>query len=197
VVWSDEPVERPCDTCRLKPCPDPEALCVDDRCKTPTPPVAPPPETCWCRAIAVNKEAYELDLSTWPRWFGSAPIIEVRAGSQTLRRVTVTFFERTAAHEGLTCDEVTALERCNPAAVFEVGYVPRGGIMTLDGQVGRAFVDCPGGGSNTPDAYGPDGGPLQFPLLTCARYCVLVEADAIFTPADDATVAIHLSGRGY
>jgi hypothetical protein len=197
VVWSDEPVDRPCDTCRLAPCVDEDAGCVDDRCTTPTPPVPPPPETCWCRAIAVNSEAYEVDLSTWPRWFGAVPIIEVRAGSQTLRRVTVTFFERTAAHEGMTCEEVTSLERCNPAAVYEIGYVPRGGIMTLDGQVGRAVVDCPGGSSGTPDAFGRDGGPLTFPLLSCARYCVLVEADAIFTPADDATITVSLSGREY
>lgn len=197
VVWSDEPVEPPCETCRLAPCPSAEELCTDDRCQTPTPPVPPPPETCWCRALAVNAEVYELDLSDWPRWFGSVPVIEVRAGSQTLRRVTITFFERTAAHEGMTCEQVVQQERCAPAAVYEVGYVPRGGVMTLDGQVGRATVDCPGGASLTPDAFGRDGGPLDFPLLTCARYCVLVEADAIYTPADDATVAISLSGRTY
>src|SRR5690606_29269264 len=177
VVWSDEPVERPCDTCRLKPCPSPDEVCTDDRCQTPVPPVPPPPETCWCRALAVNSEAYELDLTDWPRWFGAVPIIKVRAGAQTLRRVTVSFFERTAAHEGMTCEEVTRLERCNAVATYEVAYVPRGGIMTLDGQVGRALVDCPGGGSTSPDAYGPDGGPLTFPTLDCARYCVLVEAD--------------------
>jgi hypothetical protein len=197
VVWDDEPKERPCDTCRLAPCPPTEAICVDDRCKTPTPPVPPPPETCWCRAIAVNRETYDLDLTSWPRWFGAVPIIEVRAGRQTLRRVTVQFFERTAAHEGLTCDEVVALERCNSVATYEVGYVPRGGMMTLDGQVGRAYVECPGAREVSPDAFGPDGGPLLFPLLDCARYCVLIEADAIFTPADDAMVTISLSGREY
>ncbi|MEU9576322.1 hypothetical protein [Streptomyces chilikensis] len=197
VAWSDEPVVPPCQTCRLAPCPTPEDLCRDDRCTIPAPPVPPPPQTCWCRSLAVNTATYEVDLTTFPKWFGSAPMIEVRAGSQTLRRVTIKFFERTPAHEGLTCDEIVDLERCNPVATFEVAYVPRHGMLTLDGQVGRAFVECPGSSGVTPDAYGPDGGPLTFPLLRCAKYCVLLEADAIFTPADDAMVSIALSGREY
>ncbi|MEV5205453.1 hypothetical protein [Streptomyces sp. NPDC053720] len=69
--------------------------------------------------------------------------------------------------------------------------------MTLDGQVGRASVECFGQCESTTDAYGRDGGPLNFPSLTCDRYCVDVVADAVVTPADDATVKVSLSGREY
>ncbi|GAA2945951.1 MULTISPECIES: hypothetical protein [Streptomyces] len=197
--WPErESLELPCDQpCRLAACPDMDALCSDPSCRTPAPPVAPPPATCFCSAIAVTEEAYELDLSSWPAWFGAVPIITVEAGSQDLRRVTVTLFERRDKHEGMTCREVAVAERCSPHSQFEISYVPAGGVMTLDGQVGRATVECAGTCESTPDAYGRDGGPLHFPLLTCDRYCVLVEADAIFAPAPDAAVSISLSGREY
>ncbi|MFD4314978.1 hypothetical protein [Streptomyces sp. NPDC058548] len=199
VAWLDrDELNLPCDkACRLKSCPDTSAQCSDPTCRTPTPPVAPPPETCFCNAIAVNEEWHELDLSTWPRWFGATPIITVSAGSQDLRRLTITFYERRPEHAGLTCEEVTELERCAPHSVFEVAYVPAGGILTLDGQIGRAMVDCGGVTESSPDAFGPGGGPLAFPLLECDQYCVEIAADAIYTPAEDATVTIALSGREY
>lgn len=190
-------MEHPCATCRLARCPDPGELCTDPGCRTPTPPVPPPPATCFCHALAVNSEAYELDLSSWPRHFGAAPIIEVHAGARELRRVTISFYERRVPHTGLTCEEVAVVERCTPTAVFEVAYVPAGGVVTLDGQVGRALVTCMGQCGPSPDAYGRDGGPLNFPLLTCDRYCVLIEQDALVPAADDARVVLSLSGRGY
>ncbi|NED90489.1 hypothetical protein G3I76_61725, partial [Streptomyces sp. SID11233] len=107
VVWLDDSLtERPCATCRLAECPDERDVCGDPSCTTPTPPVPPPPETCFRRALAVNSQAYELDLGDWPRWFGAVPLIEVHAGSRELRRVTVSFFERSATHEGMTCAQV-------------------------------------------------------------------------------------------
>lgn len=199
VEWQDEETAGAAckGPCRFLPCPDMEDVCGDPSCRTPTPPSAPPPANCHCTALAVNSEAYELDLSDWPAYFGAAPLIEVSAGSEDLRRVTIKIFERTEEHEGLTCEEVADLERCNPHSVYEIGFVPAGGTVTLDGQVGRATVTCGGVCETSPDSFGRDGGPLDFPLLTCDRYCVVIEADAIFTPADDATVVMSLSGRGY
>lgn len=199
VAWPAlEPVRDPCDaTCRLAACPDDEDLCADPTCRTPTPPQLPPPETCFRHALAVNTETVELDLSARPRWFGAVPIIEVSAGSSDLRRVTITLYERSIEHQGLTCDEVVELERCNPHSVYEVGFVAAGGMMTLDGQVGRATVECLGRCEGSKDAYGRNGGPLNFRLLTCDRYCVEIAADAIFPPASDATVTVSLSGQGY
>ncbi|WP_433341747.1 hypothetical protein [Streptomyces sp. CA-253872] len=198
VSWPDsDDAEHPCATCRLAACPDSADMCTDPGCSIPDPPVAPPPATCFSRALAVNSVSYELDLSDWPRHFGAAPLIEVHAGARDLRRLTVTFFERRTPHTGLTCEEVAVVERCNPAAVFEVGFVPAGGMVLLDGQVERAFVTCRGRCGPSPDAYGRDGGPLAFPLLTCDRYCVMVEQDAISPAAEDARVVLSLSGRGY
>lgn len=195
--WPDrESLDLPCDVaCRLKACPDMDQLCGDPGCRTPAPPAAPLPETCFCSALAVNSAIYELDLTDRPVWFGAAPIITVDAGSKALRHVTITFFERRPEHEGLTCEEVAEWERCSPHSVFEVAYVPPGGELVLDGQVERAIVECAGECESSTDAYGRDGGPLRWPLLGASAYCVLIEADAISTPADDARISIAISGR--
>ncbi|MGW5925226.1 hypothetical protein ACWF2L_03130 [Streptomyces anulatus] len=188
----------PCEkTCRQAACPETEALCSDPLCRTPTPPTPPPPETCFCHALAVNQEWHELDLSTSPGWFGSVPIIQVYAGTRDLRRVTITLYERTEDLDGLTCEEVAEVSRCNPHAVYEVAYVPAGGTVTIDGQIGRAVVECGGTCEGSPDTYGRDGGPLVFPMLTCDRYCVEIAADAIVTADEDARVSIAVSGREY
>lgn len=199
LTWPDrESLNLPCDaTCRLAACPDMDSLCGDPSCRTPAPPTALPPQTCFCKAIAVNSATYELDLSALPGWFGAAPLITVEAGSSDLRRLTITLYERRQEHEGLSCEEVAEAERCSPHSVFEVAYVPAGGALVLDGQVERASVECAGNCESSSDAYGRDGGPLQFPLLDCSAYCVLLEADAIFAPADDARITIALSGREY
>ncbi|MET7809733.1 hypothetical protein ABZT26_02600 [Streptomyces sp. NPDC005395] len=198
VDWPVLDRDAPCDMpCRHAPCPDPQELCGDPSCRTPTPPAPPQPETCFCQALAVNSSYAELDLSRWPRHFGAVPMIEVYAGSTDLRRLTVEIYERTANHEGMTCEEVAVAERCNPHSVYEIAFVPAGGWHTLDGQVGRAFVECGGVCEGSPDAYGRNGGPLTFPLLDCASYCVAIQADAIFTPADDATITLSLAGRDY
>jgi hypothetical protein len=197
VAWpADEGGDEPCTgTCRHAACPEPGTACADPACRTPTPPTPPPPRTCFCSALAVNAEAYELDLTDWPRTSPAVPIITVEAGSADLRRLTVSFFQRRPEHDGMTCEEVADAERCTPHSVYEVAFVPAGGEVRLDGQTGRATVTCDGVCETSPDAYGAGGSPLAFELLKRGEYCVLLEADAIVTPADDATVTIELSGR--
>lgn len=194
----DEPPVDPCEEpCRLAACPDESETCGDPSCRPPAPPTPPAPATCWCVALAAESATYELDLSEWPAHFGAAPIIEVFAGGEELRRVTVTLYAREDRHEGMSCEEVAREERCNAAAQWEIGYVPAGGTVTVDGQAQRAWVECGGRCEVSTESYGPGGGPLEWPLLRCAAYCVLVEADAMVTPAEDARVRVSLSGREY
>ncbi|MFI7467402.1 hypothetical protein [Nonomuraea sp. NPDC049646] len=188
----------PCEAaCRLAACPGEESLCADPSCRTPTPPQPSPPETCYCAALAVNTACYDLDLSGRAGWFADAPMITVSAGSSELRRLTITFYERTDEHDGLTCEEIAELERCNPHSVYHVSYVPAGGVLTLDGQVGRAMVECGGVCETSSDVFGRDGSPPSWALLDCDRYCVCIDSDALVPPAADATIEIAVSGRGY
>ncbi|MDP4501079.1 hypothetical protein [Nonomuraea turcica] len=197
-AWPDaEPVDDPCSgTCRLAACPDPVSACADPSCMPPAPPVPTPPDTCFCEAVAVNSACYELDLTSRPAWSPDAPMIIVEAGSSDLRRLTITFYERTDDNADLTCEEVADADRCTPHSVYHVGYVPAGGVLTLDGQIGRAYVECGGVCESSGSVWGRDGNPPSWRLLDCDRYCVCVTTDALFPPAADAAVSIALSGRG-
>ncbi|WP_371793821.1 hypothetical protein OIE91_11125 [Streptomyces albidoflavus] len=196
-VHEEEP-EIPCTgPCRFAPCPDPAAACADPTCTPPAPPIPTPPETCYCLPLAVERECYELDLSDRPGWSVDVPVITLRAGSTDLRNVTITLYERQPGHDDLTCAEIADMERCDPHSVFHVTHVPAGGALTLDGQVGRAVVECGGVCESSPDAYGRDGAPLTWRPLGCATYCLCIESDVSNPPAADAMVTVAVSGRGY
>nr|WP_086859908.1 hypothetical protein [Streptomyces milbemycinicus] len=195
-VHEEEP-EVPCTGCRFARCPDPTARCGDPSCTPPAPPVPTLPETCFCLPLAVERECYEMDLSHRPGWSVDAPMITVRAGSSDLRNLTITFYERSPGHDDLTCAQIADLERCNPHSVYHVAFVPAGGALTLDGQVGRALVECGGVCESSPDVYGRDGTPPTWAPFGCATYCVCIESDVQNPPAPDALVTVAVSGRGY
>lgn len=186
-------------TCHLADCPDLTVGCADPYCQPPPPPVPVQPDTCFCRAVAVNEACYELDLTGQTSWSAHALMVTIGAGSSDLRRLTIAVYERTGEHDGLSCEEIAELERCDPHQVIEVGFVPAGGVLTLDGQIGRALVECGGVRESSTDVYGRDGSPVSWRLLDCrrSRYCLCITADALFLPALDATVEVAVTGRGY
>ncbi|MDX2817502.1 hypothetical protein PV410_34055 [Streptomyces sp. PA03-5A] len=199
ITWCVHPPDGPgCSgPCRFAPCPDPTALCADPRCLPPPPPTPTlPSETCYCLPVAIERECYELDLTSRPAWSADAPMITVRAGSADLRNLTIEIFERSPNDVGLTADEVADNGRCSPHSVYSVIYVPAGGALTLDGQVGRATVECGGTCESSPDVYGRDGLPPTWRLFECASYVVCLSSDVSNPPADGAMVTLGLSGRG-
>ncbi len=91
-----------------------------------------------------------------------------RKARPMLSAAKVDIFERRHNHQGMTCTKVAQEARCSPHSVYHVAYVPAGGTLALDGQIGRAIVECADVGETSPDAYGRDGGPLTFPLVAQA-----------------------------
>lgn len=183
--------------CRHAACVDPTAACADPRCAPPEPPVPSPPETCFCLPLAVERDCYELDLSGRPAWSTDAPVIVVRAGSTDLRNLTLTFYEKGDDDATVPCDEIADLNRCSPHSVYHVAYVPAGGALTIDGQIGRAVVECGGTCESSPDVYGRDGMPATFRTLDCSLYCLCIESDVANPPAADSLVTVSVTGRGY
>lgn len=183
--------------CRLAACPDPTAACADPTCRPPVPPVPTMPETCFCLPLAVERECYEVDLTDRPGWSVDAPMITVRAGSEDLRNLTLTLYERSPGQEGVPCEDIADAERCSPHSQYVIRYVPAGGALTLDGQIGRAVVECGGVCETSPDVYGPDGTPPSFRPLECASLCLCIESDVANPPAEDALITVGVSGRGY
>ncbi|WP_405893679.1 hypothetical protein OG272_15605 [Streptomyces sp. NBC_00104] len=183
--------------CRLAACPDPTASCSDPACLPPSPPVPTAPDTCFCVPLAVERDCYEMDLSDRPGWSVDVPMITVRAGSSDLRNLTISFYERQPGDAALTCEEIAGRSRCAPHSVYVIKYVPAGGALTLDGQTGRALVECGGVCESSADVYGREGAPPVFTAFTCASYCVCIESDVANPPSSDAVVTVSVSGRGY
>lgn len=179
------------DCCRLAACATADD-CSDPECETPSPPSVATPVSCFCLPLAVNRTCHEIDTSSVPADFDALPIITLTAGSADLRRVTVSFYEQGS---GDCCDSADAAY-CDPVAVYHTGYLPAGAQMVYDGQTRRVLVDCGDGFETASDAWGAGGSPVDFVPLGCGRdYCLTIEADAIFTPAADATVTVELSNR--
>lgn len=194
----EEDVEVPCSgPCRFLPCEDPTAHCADPSCMPPAPPVPSTPDTCFCLPLAVERECYDIDLSDRPGWSEDVPVITVRAGSRDLRNLTISLYPRVDGDEELSCAEIADRERCNPHSVYHVQFVPAGGALTLDGQTGRAVVECGGVCESSPDVYGRDGAPPKFESLGCATFCLCLETDVMYPPSPDALVTVGVSGRGY
>ncbi|MGW4731846.1 hypothetical protein ACWEQC_22230 [Streptomyces shenzhenensis] len=198
VTWCLHGSEDGCGgTCRLAACPDPTEACADPLCRPPAPPVPNMPDTCFCLPLAVERECYEVDLTGRPAWSVDVPVITIRAEDQDIRNLILTFYQRSAGDEDLTCEEMADLNRCTPHSQYVVRYVPAGGALTLDGQVGRAMVECGGVCESSADVYGRDGLPVAFAPLSCATYCLCVESDVANPPSPNAVITVGVSGRGY
>ncbi|MFF4755548.1 hypothetical protein ACWD5R_32025 [Streptomyces sp. NPDC002514] len=199
VTWCLHSSEGGCSgTCRLAECADPTAACADPLCQPPTPPPMTSIDTCYCLPLAVERDCYDLDLSDRPAWSADVPVITIRVGeSQDLRNLTITFYQRSAGDEALTCAEMTELNRCDPHSVYHVRYLPAGGALTLDGQIGRAIVECGGVFETSPDVYGRDGLPPNWRVLDCASFCLCIESDVANPPPDGTVITVGVSGRGY
>ncbi|GGZ73322.1 hypothetical protein ACFOOM_00850 [Streptomyces echinoruber] len=181
--------------CRLAPCVDTQNLCADPSCVPPAPPVPTMPQTCFCQALATNAECYEIDLSNRSGWIDDVPVINVFAGTTDLRRLTISLYQRTAADEGLTCAQLAEKKRCDPYARWEVAFLPAGAELLLDGQTGRATMDCNRQCSTATTVYGRDGAPPTWPVLNCAEFCLCLETDAFVPPSPDASLSLSISGR--
>lgn len=196
--------------------------CSDPSCMAASPPEVSGAGSCFCRPIATNRSCVEVDTTAFGSFTDLLPIITVEAGSSDLRRFTVSIFTKddpTAAccegeSQDIDYDEATVdysdpdvyydglhpsiadLEACDPHSVYHVGYLQAGGTMTLDGQVRKASVTCDDEVVPAADVWGADGAPLTFTPLGCGQtYCIILEADGLFTPAADAVVTIELSAR--
>lgn len=187
-----------CDaTCRFAACHETTETCSESKCQPPTPPTVAQLDTCFCLPLAVERQCCDVDLTECPAWSVDTPIINVRSGSTPLRNLTITIYERTDDEDALTCEEIADLKRCSPLAAYIITYIPAGGAVTLDGQIGRAIVECGGICETSPDVYGLDGGPLTFPQMDCSMYVVCLETDVSNPPAADALFKLSLSGRGF
>lgn len=196
VEWCLDAVNGECDgePCLFRDCVDPE-LCGDPLFPAVTPPQPSAPETVFCTPLVPERACYAVDLSDRPRWSEDFPVITIEAGGSDLRNIRVTFYEN--PDPTTPCDQWADDLMCSPVNDVHVTYVPAGSSVTVDGRTGQATMTCVGRCLPATTVYGDaDGAPLSVKGLTCAGYCICIETDSNFPPAEDATVSIEISGRG-
>lgn len=202
VTWCfpqiEEPVPLECaGPCPYADCTDPSTLCDDPRNQPPDPPEVSLPTTAFCLGLSTERACYDVDLEDRPAWSEDVVVMLLKAGSAPLRNVRITVYEKSsAAVATMTCDQVADANRCNQYMEFNVMYVPAGGGVTLDGQVGRAMLECAADCGPSRDTYGADGGPPLFKPLTCGHYCVCIETDVNYPPGQGSHLILSVSGKG-
>lgn len=183
--------------CSFTPCTPSVDPCADPLKSVPAPPQPTSPDPGFCVPIAPDRSCFTIDLSGRPQWSGDVPMITVLAGSAELRNVRIVFHEKPTGTTQ-TCEEIADANRCAPLMEFVITYVPAGGAVTIDGQIGRATIECDGECRSAANVYGSqDGGPVRVREMTCASLCVCLESDPLFPPAADAMFSLGVSGRGY
>lgn len=168
-------------------CLTPKPCATDPLCPTPPLPPRPPQPLSPCypsglgtfrrSRITVNP----LDESSW---LESVPVLEVRTGATAMRRLLVRFW---ANPQGNPCGSYS--DPCNACTDINVGYVPSGSTLRVDGRVQRSVVECPrfpiGTATSTPTIYGIKGANFTWPTFPCPTgLCIEVWSQSTTTAAD-------------
>lgn len=182
-------------SCQFESCDAGQDPCGDPLNMIPAPPQPTAPATAFCMPLAPERACYTIDLTDRPTWSSDVPTITIAAGTRDLRNVRVTFYEKRSADDD--CDATADAQRCNPVNDFVISYVPALNNVTIDGQISRAVMACGDRCTTSSTVYGnPDGAPVTVAPLSCALYCVCIEVDSLFPPAEDAQLSLSVSGRG-
>lgn len=173
------------DTCvDTDECPQPGPCPLDPNCPLPDVPDLPVPDNpCVCDPLVRTRMCVSIPAGQAPTWFDAVTDLEIYAGVADLRSVRIRFYPNPL---GLSVD---GLDACGFCAEVNITYLPGSSTIRLDGTRRMATVTCPGR-EETPAGsivYGPDGGPLEWPVLECGvAYIVCLEADAATVSADSS-----------
>ncbi|MFJ9719887.1 hypothetical protein ACIRPQ_28845 [Streptomyces sp. NPDC101213] len=178
-------------------CKPPKPCSTDPLCSSPPMPPKPPVPLSPCYTTG-RGTFRRTRLSVSPIddaiWLESVPLIEVRAGSQDMRRLLIRFW---ANRQGNPCDVYN--DPCNACTDINVSYLPANSHLIIDGRTGRSVVECQqvpvGVATSTPTVYGPKGGLFQYPVFVCPTgLCIEVWSHSGFT-ASDATARVLMVPR--
>lgn len=179
----------------------PAEICTDPLTPVPSPPQPTIPNSSFCVPLAPERMCYLLDLSGRPAWAEDFPTVSIvnNAPNTFRRNLRVTFYAKPDATAN--CNTYVDTQLCQPVNDFIFTYVPPGGTIVIDGEIGRAFQYCDGVCSPAPYVFSNDnGGPLEVNGLTGDYYCVCIESDPLFPPEagfGDVDIIIELAGKGY
>jgi hypothetical protein len=163
-----------------------------DTCPAPPAPVLPPLPVDACFPTgAFNASRLILTLAEGqvPIWAEKVPLILIKAGALTLRRLTIRWYGNPTGR-----DCTVGLDPCSACAEVNIAFIPAGSTLTIDGRIESAYVDCAGGpglATAEPQLYGRGGSPFVWPAFSCAdAQCleIICESDSL---ADDASLEVY------
>jgi len=98
-----------------------------------------------------------------PVWRDAVPIVDIQTQATAARQVRVRFYPNPFAGPPETLDP------CDFCGEFVISYIPPYSVLTIDGIRQQAFVTGPTGAVQVANhlLYSSDGGPMQWPLLSC------------------------------
>ncbi|MFF2650608.1 hypothetical protein [Streptomyces sp. NPDC058045] len=177
-------------------CLQPEPCAADPLCPPPPLPPQPPVPRPLCYPTGLDnfrRSRVGVSPLVQSSWLETVPVLEVRVGSQDMRRLLVRFW---TSQDG-SCEG--DLDPCAACTDINIGYLPAGSTLRLDGRVQRAVVECQqvpiGTATSTPTIYGPRGGLFEWPVFSCPTgLCIEVWSRADDT-APDATARVLLVPR--
>lgn len=127
-----------------------------------------------CEPLESYRVTANVPKSLVPDFHDLIASVTVRAGWQDERQLRIRWVRKDPA-----ITNVDDLLRCNTVSEANVGYVPAGSSLTIDGITGRPYVLMPNGETidASPVVSGPEGGPWVPPILSCglADYMVVVD----------------------
>jgi hypothetical protein len=178
-------------------CLTPQPCATDPLCPPPAMPPKPPQPVSPCYPTGLGTfrrsriQVSPLDESAW---LETVPVLEVRTGSTAMRRLLVRFW---ANPQNNPCGSF--LDPCNACADINVGYVPPGSTLRVDGRVQRSVVECPqfpiGTATSTPTIYGAEGANFSWPTFPCPSGLCIEVWSRSDTTAADATARVLLVPR--
>ncbi|MGW1989568.1 hypothetical protein [Embleya sp. NPDC001921] len=146
-----------------EPCPD------DPLCQTPAlPPEVPVPvDPCYPTGPdTFLRTVISLPTTSIPAALDLVPVLELETGTLDIRRLVVRF---RASLTGTDCND--PVDPCSVCTDIQIPFLPAGSVLTIDGRVKRAELECiqePLGSVTTrPIVYGAQGAAFVWPVFKC------------------------------
>lgn len=190
-LWRPEG-ERVCNVC--VPCPQDEQV-VPCACGPELPPLrtveTPDEATLWCEPMWQARHSFSVPAPPW--WRTGTLVVRVEGGAWPGQpsRPGVANLRLRAWPKPPGVEDPAELVCQEPCLSVEIGCVPAGGVLVLDGRARTAQVTCGGVTSSAWPVLSSGGGRFRWPHLECRELLVAVEADAYQT-APDARLAVEL-----
>lgn len=163
---------------------------IDPDCPPLPAPPAPPTieEDCIEDPTSWTRYTIYIPADQVPRFSASIPVVTLRTGNATARQVRMRWYPNP---DGLN---ITELQQCAYEGEVIVSYVPPEAEMVVDAIAREATASVRGGVQQpaTQLLYGPDGGPMEWPSLSCnLPYVFTVDVDSAKT-VDELDVLLSL-----